>query len=239
MKQLFFSIFLFVGLIHFTFGQSSENHAEWQTLLQKYVTKEGQVNYEGLKSEKSKISNYLMSLSKNVPKATASKEEKMSFWINAYNALTVKLIVDNLPVNSIKDINGGKPWDVKLFKSGNDNYSLDDIENIILRPMHDARVHFAINCAAKSCPPLTNEAFTAENLNTLLDKRTKQFVNDNLFNIITPDKIKISHIFEWYQSDFGDVRTFIGKYIAPSKKINSAAGISYFQYNWNLNATGI
>ncbi len=243
MKQLFFLTFLLLGFTNFISAQSAtsamNNHAEWQALLQKYVTKEGQVNYTGLKSDKTKLANYLTALSKNVPKAAASKEEKMSFWINTYNATTVKLIVDNYPIKSIKDINGGKPWDLKLFKTGAETYSLNEIENNILRPMSDARVHFALNCAAKSCPSLLNEAFTTGNVNNLLESRTKQFINDNFSNIITTDKIKISHLFDWYQKDFGDVRAFIGKYARAGKKINPDAAISYFEYNWMLNDLSI
>ena len=217
----------------------SDIHTEWHQLLQKYVSKEGNVNYHGFKSERTKLINYLNALSKFPPQKSDSKEEKMAYWINTYNAVTIKLIVDNLPVKSIKDINGGKPWDIKLFKAGSENYTLNEIENNILRPMGDARVHFGINCAAKSCPPLSNEAFTPENMNTILDKRTRQFVNDNMFNIITTDKIKISNIFDWYQKDFGDIRTFIGKYLREGKKIGSNAGISYFEYNWSLNDNGV
>ncbi len=243
MKQLFFLTFLLLGFTNFISAQSAtsamNNHAEWQALLQKYVTKEGQVNYIGLKTGKTKLANYLTALSKNVPKAAASKEEKMSFWINAYNATTVKLIVDNYPIKSIKDINGGKPWDLKLFKTGAETYSLNEIENNILRPMGDARIHFALNCAAKSCPSLLNEAFTTENVNNLLESRTKQFINDNFSNIITTDKIKISRLFDWYQKDFGDVRVFIGKYARAGKKINPDSAISYFEYNWMLNDLSI
>ena len=127
----------------------------WNGLLRKYVNSSGKVNYKGFKSDKSKLDAYLKELENNPIQENWSKAKKMAYWINAYNAFTIKLIVDNYPISSITKLHGGKPWDVKWIKLGGQTYSLNNIENDILRPKYkDARIHFAVNCAAKSCPPL-------------------------------------------------------------------------------------
>ena len=88
-------------------------------------------------------------------------QKKMAYWINVYNAFTIKMIVDNYPVSSITKLHGGKPWDVKWIELGEKKYSLNEIEHNILRPQFkDARIHFAVNCAAQSCPPILNKAWT-------------------------------------------------------------------------------
>ena len=158
----------------------------------------------------------------------------MAYWINAYNAFTVKLILKNYPISSITKLDSGKPWDVKWIKLGEKTYSLNNIEHDILRPTYkDARIHFAVNCAAKSCPPLLNKAWTANNLNATLDKQTKTFINNATFNEIGADVVKLSKIFEWYKVDFGDLIEYINKY--STVKVNQDATIEFVDYNWALN----
>ena len=170
----------------------------------------------------------------NAPQSTWSKEEQLAYWINAYNAFTVKLILDNPSVKSIKDLHGGKPWDVKWIKIGTKTYSLNGIENDIIRPQFkEPRIHFAVNCAAKSCPPLLNKAWTAQNLNTNLEQQAKLFINNTKFNQITANEVKVSRIFEWYSSDFGNLIDYLNKY--SSVKINAKAKVTFIDYNWALN----
>jgi hypothetical protein len=160
--------------------------------------------------------------------------KKMAFWINAYNAFTIDLIIDNYPVSSILNLDGGKTWDVKRITLGGKKYSLNQIENEILRPVFkDPRIHFALNCAAKSCPPLYNKAFTAENLERALEQRTRQFINDANFNSLTAEKASVSKIFEWYAADFGDLKTYLNKYAV--EKLNNSTAIGFLKYNWALN----
>lgn len=208
-------------------------HQSFTTLLQKYVSNDGKVNYKGLKNDKAALETYITSLAKQIPDNTWGKNAAFAYWINAYNAFTLKLIVDNYPVKSITNLGGGKPWDVKNIELAGKKYSLNNIENDIIRPNYkDARLHFAVNCAAVSCPPLFNKAFTENNINDLLDTRTKDFINSSA-NSITASKIKISKIFDWYKADFGDVTAFINKY--SNIKVNTNAGIKYNEYNWELN----
>ena len=158
----------------------------------------------------------------------------MAYWINAYNAFTIKLILDHYPVKSIKDIDGGNPWEVRWIKLGDKTYSLNQIENDILRPRYkDARIHFAVNCAARSCPPLYNRAFTAEILNASLDRLTRQFINNDRYNAIRPAAAEVSQLFNWYGSDFGDLAAYLNKYAETD--LQPGAKITFKEYDWGLN----
>lgn len=210
------------------------NHDAWDKLLRQYVSASGKVNYAGFKSNKSALDAYLKHLADNPVANDWSRNEKMAYWINAYNAFTVKLIVDNYPLSSITKLHGGKPWDVKWIKLGDKTYSLNNIENDILRPRYkDVRIHFAVNCAAKSCPPLLNKAWTATNLNSNFERQARQFINNASFNKIEKNKVQISKIFEWYAGDFGNIIDYLNKY--SNTKINSSAKVEYLEYNWELN----
>ena len=231
MKNL---VFIISFLMTATFVQAQPSHTAFDTLLKKHVSTTGKVNYKNLKQDKAALEVYIKTLSDNVPADSWNKNDKFAYWINAYNALTLKTIVDNYPLSSITKLDGGKTWDVKRYKLGEKTYSLNDIENNILRPMGDARIHFAINCAAKSCPPLLNKAFTAKELNTLLESRTKKFVNDPKANLLLKgNEIKISKIFDWYGKDFYNIPDFINRYAVS--KVKSDVKIGYTDYDWSLN----
>lgn len=211
-----------------------DNHDVWDRLLRKYVSPSGNVDYKSLKSEKQALEDYLKSLEENPVEADWTKEQKMAFWINAYNAFTIKLILDHYPVSSIKKLHGGKPWDVKWIRLNGQVYSLNNIEHDILRPQFkDARIHFAINCAAKSCPPLLNQSWTAENLDRLLNQQTRNFINNPKFNSLKNNEVEISKLFEWYAEDFGNVIEYLKKY--SNAPINKNAKVKYKDYNWELN----
>lgn len=210
------------------------SHDAWNELLQKYVTATGKVNYSGLKADNAKLQSYLDLLAANPVQSSWTRNEKMAYWINAYNAFTIKLIVDHYPVSSITKIEGGKPWDKKWIKLGDKTYSLNQIENEILRPQFgDSRIHFAVNCAAKSCPPLLNRAWTADNLEQNFEAQAVKFVNNPQFNVIAEKKIQLSKIFEWYAGDFGDIVSYLNKY--SKLKINANAKVTYLEYDWALN----
>jgi hypothetical protein len=217
-----------------TLPANPPSHEAWDAMLKKYVSASGQVNYKGIKAEKSKLEDYLKTLSTNAPEESWSKAEQLAFWINAYNAFTIKLIVDNYPTTSIAKLHAGKPWDQKWIKIGSKTYTLNNIENDILRPQFkDPRIHFAVNCAAKSCPPLLNAAWTASNLNANLDAQAKKFINNPTFNKLSEKKAEVSKIFEWYAADFGKLIDFLNKYAAA--KVGVKAKVSYLEYDWGLN----
>ncbi len=210
------------------------SHAAWNTLAQKHISSTGKVNYKGFKADIGAFEAYLKSLADNPIQSSWSRGQKMAYWINAYNAFTIKLIVDNYPVKSITDLEGGKPWDKKWIKLGGKTYSLNNIEHDILRPKYkDARIHFAVNCAAKSCPPVWNKAWTAANLNGQLERATKSFINNAKYNSVGGSNAAISKIFEWYAVDFGNITDYLNKY--ANTKVAGGTAVTYQEYNWALN----
>ncbi len=211
------------------------DHSQWDKLVKKHVTPDGLVNYKGFQKDEPQLDNYLKMLSENEPSNEWSVEELLAFYINLYNAGTVKLIIENYPIKSIKDIN--KPWTKARIQVGEKNLSLDGIENGILRKMDDSRIHFAINCASISCPKLMAEAFTAKKINEQLERATKEFINSDK-NEISSSALQLSSLFKWYKNDFKingrtDVIAFINQY--SNIKINPSAKISYKDYDWDLN----
>ena len=213
---------------------STLNHSSWNLLLQKHVSEEGNVNYKGFKTDRSALNDYIKTLSENVPTDDWSSKEKLAYWINTYNALTVDLIVQNYPIKSIKDIKD--PWKQRLWKLGNKWYDLDEIEHQIIRKMGEPRIHFALVCAAKSCPKLYNKAFTADNLEESLSELTREFLSDTSKNEISENRLKLSKIFKWFAKDFkenGTLIDFLNLY--SDVTIAQNAKISYTTYNWELN----
>ena len=230
-KLLVLFVLLFAVIIS---SAQTVNHSLWKTLLENHVSSDGNVNYKALKSNSSQLNTYINQLSKSTPSERSSKEEKLAYWINAYNALTIDLILRNYPVKSIKDINN--PWKQRLWEFGKNNYNLDEIEHKILRNMNEPRIHFAIVCASYSCPKLQNEAFTAEKLDQQLTKATKEFLADTNRNQISENSIKISKIFDWFSKDFtknGSLIDFLNLYTEVN--ISPNAKKRYKDYNWALN----
>ena len=210
------------------------NHCDWNILLQKYVSEKGIVNYRAFKKEELKLTSYLNSLSNNYPSKTWSNDEKMAYWINAYNAFTIQLIIENYPISSIKDIKN--PWGIEFIKLGDKTFSLNEIEHEILRKMNDPRIHFGIVCASVSCPKLQNAAFEVSNLDSKLNSATKEFLADPILNNLTENSIEISKIFKWFAEDFkneGSLIDFLNKYAEIT--ISQNAKKSYKYYDWNLN----
>jgi len=219
-------------------------HELWDTLVRTHVSPEGKVDYKGITKDSLKLNAYLDLLSANHPNdKNWSADEKLAYWINAYNAFTVKLIVDNYPIESIKDIKSGIPfvndvWEINFFKIEGNSYNLNDIEHGIIRKrFEEPRIHAACNCASFSCPRLRNEAYTAERLNEQLDDQMKNFINDKTKNKLDPNNPKVSKLFRWYSGDFKktekSVREFINQY--AEVKINEGADIDYQEYIWTLN----
>lgn len=220
------------------------SHQLWDQLLKKHVGSDGFVDYRGFLQDKQALNRYLDLLASNHPdEKTWSREAQMAYWINAYNAYTVKLIVDHYPVSSIKEIRRGiafvnSVWDIKFIEIGDQTYDLNNIEHGILRKnFKDARIHAAVNCASYSCPKLRNEAYTAAKLDQQLEDAMRTFVNDPVRNKVAAGQAEISAIFNWFGGDFkrsaGSVREFINQYakvkLAPDGKI------SYRDYDWSLN----
>lgn len=250
MKALALALVIFLTTTAQAFDHE---HGVWTGVLKTYQTDSGLVRYQQLKADASNKAHpfnvYLSSLSQ-VPKAEFDrwqKQEKIAFLINAYNALTIKLVVDNYPVESIRKIGGlfTKPWDVEFFSLlGGQIKSLDPIEHQWLRPVYkDFRIHAAVNCASRSCPPLRREAFTATKLDAQLDEQMRQWLADPSRNTYdaASGALHLSKIFDWYGKDFidwgGGVKSVIAKYGPDlAQKAQAKKGeIDYLDYDWGLN----
>ncbi len=242
------SLLIFVGCraaAPFSETTKPVDHAPWNSLLKKYVDAKGFVNYAGFKKDSDALKKYLDILSANAPDEKSwSQDEQLAYWINAYNAFTVQLILDNYPLASIKDI-GAKlkipfintPWDIKFITIGGKKMDLNNIEHgIIRKKFSEPRIHFALVCAAKSCPPLRNEAYVPNRLNAQLDAQGRDFLNDPTKNEVSEKSAEISKLLSWYGGDFTGtmpIVDWINKY--ANKKMSREGSISYKTYNWELN----
>lgn len=235
--------FLFIFIFIFCSGQVkpqrnafvlTTDHSDWDTLLKQYVDDQGDVDYMAFARDAQKLEAYLAMLAKNPIAEKASKNEKLAYYINLYNAGTIQLILENYPLKSIKDIS--RPWDKDRVSIGDTTYSLGDLEHKILRKMDEPRIHFAINCASYSCPRLLNEAFTAAKMEAQLEESAVAFVNDPKRNKIAKGSAQVSQIFKWFNKDFtasGSLAEYLNRYsktaLVPKAKIN------YLDYDWSLN----
>lgn len=227
------------------YGSIAPSHEIWTELLERYVDDNGKVNYQGFKNDSSKFHSYLEILSTHPPDENMWTENELkAFWINAYNAFTIQLIVENYPLSSIKDLNFlisipfvNTIWDKSFIKIGNEEYSLNDIEHRILRKkFKDPRIHFAINCASESCPVIRRDAFDPSRLDEQLREQSILFINDNRKNLIERNEIQISKIFLWFKGDFTENGSFISFLnLYSDLEINENAEIRYMEYNWSLN----
>lgn len=210
------------------------SHATFDALLKKYVSASGTVNYAGLKTQRAVLDRYIATFKAQGIVSSWSRNEKLAYYINAYNAYTIQLILNNYPTTSIMKINDGKAWDLQVVNLGGKVMSLNHLENKIIRPVFkEPRIHFAVNCAAVSCPKLMNGAFLPSQLNSQLDRQTKAFINNTKENQVSANTVKISQIFEWYAVDFGEIKTYINKY--ATTKAGANATVTYNTYKWELN----
>jgi hypothetical protein len=220
------------------------HHLTWNTLVQSFVSDAGFVDYKGFKSKETDLDNYLNMLTDNSPQLSWTNNQKIAFWINAYNAFTVKLILKNYGVASIKDIKTGaqtSPWKIPFFKIGTDDFTLDRIEHEILRKeFQEPRIHFSIVCASYSCPKFRNEAFIADKLEEQLEDQTSDFINDPDKNSLSQSPIGVSSLFQWYWDDFSvyftnksSLLNWINKYSKTVINVNDE--IEYLPYNCALN----
>ncbi|MBW2219135.1 MAG: DUF547 domain-containing protein [Deltaproteobacteria bacterium] len=220
------------------------DHTIFDKLLNQYVVN-GVVDYKGLKKEEATLDRYLTML-EIVKPDSLSRNDRFAFYINVYNAWTIKLILTGYPdIESIKDMGSlfKSPWKKKIVRINGDVVTLDYIEHEILRPdFKDSRVHFAINCAAKSCPPLRSEAYQGSSLDYQLDDSTSSFINDPQMNYLKGEKLYISKIFDWFEEDFNGVHRFFLQYARGNLKkelirIGDKVRIKHLDYDWDLNGS--
>ncbi|MCP4197783.1 MAG: DUF547 domain-containing protein [Proteobacteria bacterium] len=230
----------------------NQDHPVWTQFLKKWV-KGDSINYSGAKTTGAVLlTAYLAELESVCKKDLKrwSKNQRMAFWINVYNAYTIKLVIDNHPLKSIREIGllPGAAWRKKivpLVKIKGKNVSLSHVQNDILRRrFREPRIHFALVSASEGCPPILAEAYTAAKLDRQLEHQTKAYLNDNSQNRYDADKgvLYLSKIFNWYERDFGKDRgqrlLFVGDYLdvlQSDLKKGKNIRIQYLPYDWSLN----
>lgn len=216
------------------------NHSDLDGLLKKYVTEEGGVRYAEWKQDEASL-KVLANYVHNVSEADASKlgdKQRLAFYINAYNANTLKAVLDRYPIKSVMDVKGF--FDGVKHKVAGEELTLNELEGEKIRKAFgEPRIHFVVNCASASCPILRRDAVTAENMEMLLEKGTKQYVLQE--TKVDGDKktVDTSKIFEWYKDDFaaaGGVNAFLARYLPPEQAaIAKEATVTTHEYGWALN----
>ena len=230
-------------------------HDSWDQLLGRYVKPGGdginRVAYGAVTpADRAQLAAYLVKM-QAVPISKYNQLEQRAYWINVYNAQTVKLVLDHYPTKSIRDISlggrlsglfGGGPWDGKLLKVEGQELSLNDIEHRILRPIwRDPRTHYAVNCASLGCPNLQARAFTGSQLDEMLNKAARDYINSRRGAEIKNGKLLVSSIYVWFKDDFGGsdagVIEHLKKFATPefAAALKGVSKISDDRYDWSIN----
>lgn len=228
------------------------DHSAWDRLLDRYVTRDGtglnRFDYAVVTAaDRAAFAGYLSALAGRAV-SSLNRMEQRAYWINLYNALTVKVVLDHYPVRSIRDIDispgwfADGPWGKKLVTVEGEPVGLDDIEHRILRPVwRDPRIHYAVNCASVGCPNLQRRAFTAGNTEALLDAAAREYVNSRHGARIDGGDLVVSSIYVWFQEDFGDsdagVIAHLRRYAGPSltADLTGRDTLDGHAYDWTLN----
>lgn len=242
-------ILLLVVLIPAAHAQdASVDHSLFHELLQKYVDQDGNVDYETWKKTDSRNLNRYLARMGGVDAGSLGRDERMAYWINVYNALTIRGMLEFYPLKSIKEkvsrLGGFNIWDDYPVLLKGEEYSLNHIEHKILRKMGDPRIHFAIVCASKGCPRLRSEAYTGSSLNGQLEDNARDFFSraQNFRVDAAKSALYLSSILKWFGEDFGKNDTEVLREISqwiqdPAAKSLAERGakVRYLDYDWSLN----
>jgi hypothetical protein len=229
------------------------DHTAWDAFLAKYLDAKhpsgiNRVNYKAVSPEdRQGLEDYLGRL-QAVLISSYSRDEQKAYWINLYNAATVKIILDNYPVTSIRKIKIPPglftigPWDGKVLAVEGEKLSLNDIEHRILRPIwKDPKIHYAVNCASLGCPNLAPVAFTGQNTERLLTEYAADYVNHPRGASVKSNRLKVSSIYVWFQDDFGGNTAGVIQHLKQfargdlAKQLQEYDGGLDDDYDWNLN----
>lgn len=229
------------------------DHSLWDALLTKYLvvnhpTAINRFKYAAVtEKDKQSLNTYLSKL-QQIKVRQLNRLEQKAYWINLYNALTIKVIVDHYPVKSITDVDispgffSSGPWDAKLLTIQGESLSLNDVEHRILRPIfNDNRVHYALNCASLGCPNLQAKAFTVVNMEQLLDEGARSYINHSRGVRLSNGKLLVSSIYKWFREDFGNSRQGVITHLQQYAEGDLAHSLGFykgklsFAYNWELN----
>lgn len=247
--------------VHDSHSTANIDYSAWTAFLQKYVvnSKDGinRVRYGAVSADDRKALTHFIDTLEGVKIDHYSRARQRPYWTNLYNAETVNLVLQHYPIKSIRDIDLGHglsgfvgglfsagPWDAKVLKVEGVALSLNDIEHRILRPIwkQDPRTHYSVNCASLGCPNLRREAYTAQNMQQMLDAAARDYINNPRGAKVSDGKLSVSSLYIWYQSDFGGndagVIAQLKKYADPKlkKQLEGITTISSHHYDWALNA---
>ncbi len=241
-------LFIFHALAPDT-SETVLDHSSWSEFLSKYIEPQDGLNYfrygEVSETDSKALDDYLVGL-QSVVVTELTDEQQFAYWVNLYNALTVRVILDHYPIESIRDISFGLlsrgPWKKSLVTVQNVDLSLDDIEHGILRPVYeDERIHYAVNCASIGCPNLQTMAFSEKNLESLLEQSARQYVNHTRGVKIVDGELIVSSIYKWYEADFGDSEAEVIEHLIEyasdelKTKLDEFDEIDDYEYDWSLN----
>lgn len=229
------------------------DHRPWARFLRLYVRSGpggvNRVNYAGVSaSDRQSLETHVETLARTRV-SKLNRDEQRAYWINLYNALTVKVILDHFPVDSITDIDispglfASGPWGKKLLRIEGEEVSLDDIEHRILRPIwKDERIHYAVNCAAVGCPNLAQVPYTADNTESLLEKGARDYINHRRGARFERGGLVASKIYDWYTEDFGGTERGVIRHLKRYARgelramLSRTEDIDDYRYDWSLNA---
>lgn len=259
-------LFVIGAFAHSVSAQSLQNHDSYAAVLQRFVT-DGLVDYAGLLEQRSTLDRYLEQLARIDPQALAggSEADRMALWINAYNACAIRLVIDHYPIPRRRGLSGvvnwfkGYPvnsiqqipntWDRAFCGVAGRERSLNEIEHAILRPMGDPRIHFAVNCASRSCPMLADTPYVGDRLDAQLDAAVERFIADERqFRLERgrPSRLTVNKVLDWFQEDFGGmagVGAFLVSYLSVDDRAyleeHGDPQIAFFEYDWSLNDVAV
>lgn len=233
--------------------KDSVSHIPWDDFLKRYTAIDSQgvvrLNYGSVsKEDQQALDEYLTTLSNTDP-TRLTRDAQLAYWANLYNAKTVDVILEHYPVASIRDIKDGffdlGPWEDKRLELQGRSFSLHDIEHGIVRPIwgDTPEIHYILNCAAVGCPNLPRRAYTANNVQDLMQKAAIAYVNDaeRGVHIDANGRVSASKIYSWYRDDFGgsdaSILSHLRTYAAPELKsrLNESQSIGKYRYDWLLN----
>lgn len=234
--------FQLVGMAH------AVDHSNYGTVLERHVDG-GYFDYEefmGNSDSRRLLNQYLASMAR-VNASEISEYEALAFWMNLYNAATIKLIEKHYPVDSIREIGSwfSTPWEIDFVETYRGRLTLDQIEHEIIRPdFQEPRIHYALVCAARSCPPLRDQPYDGERLDQQLNDQAEQFLRSEMNRFSMKNgtlQIKLSSIFSWYGEDWGSEEKLVQslqsylpeRYEQPINKGNYS--VEYLSYDWELN----
>jgi hypothetical protein len=227
------------------------SHESWQELLDEYLitghsSGVNRVDYEGLQEEGLETLQSYVEAMEEIDPRDYNRAEQFAFWVNVYNAVTVKLVTENYPVDSITELGKSTltfgPWEDVLVNIAGKPLTLNDIEHRILRPLwKDYRIHFVANCGSIGCPNLSAQAFTALNQEQLLEQASNDYLQHSRGLYFDKGKLTLSSIFDWYKEDFGASQAerlhALSQYLPDpvALKVDNYSGTIDYRYDWQLN----